>query len=349
MTTAFRPPEVPPGVRPVVGTHQVRIPISRAERELRRVANLLAVARLRAHPRASTLPVAPRYPKLFVVGCPRSGTSWVQRILGDHPRIVTSQESHAYENIFRPVTSGGRTSVAAWTKVLHRHDLEEREARWVGLHWWVNRATLVDLIEWAFAAEGISDADAGETVIQAVFDSYFLARGHAGQVLLEKTPGHLAYADRILRRYPEAKVVEVLRDGRDVCVSMQMQALTMSWPPATRRDQITAWVRAVDQGATLRADPELRDRVHLVRYEELKAAPEREITRLFEFAELDTHPRALAEITDRANFRHLGDTGDGRHSRRGEVGDWQNHFTPDDEALFRALAGDTFLAAGYRF
>ena len=343
-------PQLPTGVRPVVGSHMTRIELPRAQRELRQAVNLATVAGLRARHRKPALPVAPAYPKLFVVGCPRSGTSWVQSVLSAHPSVVTSSESHAYENIYDPVTRRGRTSVSGWTKVLHRHDLGEREARWVGLHWWVNRATLCRLIEWAFSADGVSAADAAETVIEAVFDSYFLEHGgDEHQTLLEKTPGHLSYAAQILARFPEARMVEVLRDGRDVCVSMQMQALTMSWPPKDRRDQIAAWVQAVRKGIALRSDPAVRDRVHLIRYEALKADPEVEIARLFEFAGLEADRGSVAAVADRSDFRHQPSTGDGRHTRRGEVGDWRNHFDADDEALFRQLAGDVFEAAGYHF
>jgi Sulfotransferase family len=333
----------------VVGSHATRIEMPRAQREWRRAVNLAAVAGVRARHRRLALPHAPAYPKLFVVGCPRSGTSWVQAVLSAHPGVVTSSESHAYESIYDGVTARGRQNIPAWTKVLHRHDIGEREARWVGLHWWVNRATLLTLIEWAFSAEGVSDADAAESVIQAVFDSYFLEYGGEHQTLLEKTPGHLAYAPRILRRFPEAQMVEVLRDGRDVCVSMQMQALTMSWPPSSRREQIAVWVRAVQRGIELRSDPEFAGRVHLIRYEELKADPEAEIARLFAFAGLDTDRAVVADVADRSDFRHHRSTGDGSHTRRGEVGDWQNHFSADDETLFRELAGEVFTTAGYQF
>ena len=343
-------PQVPSGVRPIVGTHLVRVDMPRAQREWRRAVNLTAVAGLRARHRRVALPSAPEYPKLFVVGCGRSGTSWVQKIISAPPDVVTSQESHAYENIYEPVTARGRESVVAWTKVLHRHDIAEREARWVGLQWWVNRATLRGFIEWAFSADGVAAPDAAESVIGAVFDSYFLGRGgDEHNTLLEKTPGHLKYADRILRRFPEARIVEVLRDGRDVCVSMQMQALTMSWPPQTRAAQIAAWVRAVHRGQALRADPELAGRVHLVRYEDLKAAPEAEIARLFEFAGLDADRAFVAEVADGSDFRHQTMTGDGRHTRRGEVGDWRNHFDADDERMFREVAGEAFTTAGYQF
>ena len=33
---------------------------------------------------------------LFIVGAPRSGTTWVQRLLTAHPRIVGGTESHLF-------------------------------------------------------------------------------------------------------------------------------------------------------------------------------------------------------------------------------------------------------------
>jgi hypothetical protein len=144
-------------------------------------------------------------------------------------------------------------------------------------------------------------------------------------------------------------VIEVLRDGRDVCVSMEKQALTMSWPPQTRREQVTAWANAAKRGLELRADAEVADRVHLVRYEELKSAPEAEIARMFEFAGLDADRRFIAEVAEGSAFRPQEYTGDGHHKRRGEVGDWQNHFDTADVELFQELAGDVFVKAGYRW
>ena len=35
-------------------------------------------------------------PPVFIVGAQRSGTTWVQRLLCSHPRIVGGQESHLF-------------------------------------------------------------------------------------------------------------------------------------------------------------------------------------------------------------------------------------------------------------
>lgn len=337
----------------VTGEHLERIPLSAPTQQWRRVVNAATVLALAARPTRSAVQLGrnPRpYPKVFVVGCGRSGTSWVQAIIAAAPGVVTTQESHAYEVIFANVTRRGHRSVRAWAKVLHRHDLAAREKRWVGLHWWVDRRRLCELIAAAMAVRDRPADVVAEDVIEAVFDGYFSAhvRGADG-VLLEKTPGHLEFADRILRRYPEARVVEVVRDGRDVCVSMQMQALTLRWPPRTREAQIRAWVKAVTRGMALRADPAFAERIHLVRYEDLKADPLHEIARLYAFLGFPTDAATITTVADRTDFRHHRHTGEGRHTRKGEVGDWRNHFSADDVALFRTLAGRVFEQAGYRW
>jgi hypothetical protein len=338
-------------VQQVRGEHLERLPLGAPARHWRRVVNAATVAQLRLRPTSTRIQRSPiRYPKLFVVGCGRSGTSWVQSIVAARPDVITTQESHAYEVVYGNVARRGHRSVDAWAKVLHRHDLAQREARWVGLHWWIDRAELCSLISAAMATRDRSAADVAEDVIEAIFDGYFLANGGtADHVLLEKTPGHLDVAQIILRRYPDAKVVEVLRDGRDVCVSLQMQALTVRWPPKERERQIRLWMNAVQRGMALRADPELADRVHLVRYEEMKADPHAEIARLYAFCGFDADAGEIALVAERTDFRHHQHTGAGRHTRRGEVGDWRNHFTPDDEQLFRSTVGELFERAGYHY
>jgi len=34
---------------------------------------------------------------VFLVGCPRRGTTWLQRLLACHPAVRTGQESHVFE------------------------------------------------------------------------------------------------------------------------------------------------------------------------------------------------------------------------------------------------------------
>jgi hypothetical protein len=333
------------------GTHLERIPMSKPARALRRGINVATVAGLRVRPVAQPSDERrAKYPKIFVIGCGRSGTTWVQDVIAAHPSVLTSQESHAYEVVYGNVERFGSRSLKPWVQVLQRFDISKGEQRWVGLHWWIDRPHLVQLVHTAIHNREQSSLDVAENVIEGIFDHFFFqaSGGTAANTLMEKG-SHYRFAERFMRRFTEAKVVEVVRDGRDVCVSMEMQALTARWPPRSRAEQIQLWTSAVEAGMRLRANPDFTDRIYRIRYEDLKSDPFSEISRLYEYCDFDASEAVIRDVVDRTDFRHHRNTGDGQHNRRGVVGDWSNHFSAEDAALFRRLAGELFEASGYSF
>ena len=155
----------------------------------------------------------------------------------------------------------------------------------------------------------------------------------------------LLWAPEILRHFPEAHFVEVMRDGRDVCVSLQMRALTEAWAPKGRAEQADLWRRYAEKGLELGSDPTLARRTHQLRYERMKEDPVRELAALFDFVGLGHDPPLLERIRDENDFsRYTPAKG---HNRKGIVGDWRNHFTPEDEAVFRDRVGGVFERCGY--
>jgi hypothetical protein len=290
----------------------------------------------------------PCYPKLFVVGCPRSGTTWLTSMLQRHPSVIGSGESHAYSTVLGPFVDRGLRGDAGWRRVLTRYDLMASRGWGVGLHRYVDRRTLCRFIVMARAHHGRSDEAAAMQVVTWCFDDFFARRrGCAAHLLVEKTPRHQFYASRILRHRPEARLVEMVRDARDVCVSMQGLSDTHFWAPGDRRRQLETWLRYVAAGAAARAQEDLAPRILLVRYEALWADPVGELRRICAFAGLDCPLGLAREIAAATAFSRYARTGPGRPRRRGVVGDWHNHFTATDLALFRELAGPAARALGY--
>jgi Sulfotransferase family len=298
--------------------------------------------------RTALWPAAPAYRKVFVVGCQRSGTTWIRRLVAEHPAVVTGPESHAYPQILGPFTELGLAGRAGWRRVLDRWWRGRRRDLEAGLHMWASFPTLCRWVTAAMATPGVSDQDRAERVIEALFDAYFVAHGgSADRLLLEKTPQHVQWIDRILGRWPDARVIEVLRDGRDVCVSLEMRSATQRWAPRERRRQIEAWVGAVSAGLAFRERPALAGRIHLLRFEDVKAAPLEEAARLLDFVGLPATQAEIARMLDAVSIDRHARKGAGRHVRRGAVGDWRQHFSPEDTALFETLAGDLARRVGY--
>jgi hypothetical protein len=267
-------------------------------------------------------------------------------MLCGHPLVIApASETHAYDELYDPIAFRGLDPIAR-ESLLAQYDARALGNE-DGLQLVVTRSDLVLLLEEA-AASTRPLPEVAEDVIAAIFDGFAARSGATSDnVLVEKTPSHLFHAQRILRRFPEARVVEVVRDGRDVCVSMQYRAMVVSWPPTNRAEQIRRWVDAVRFGMAVRSTPEAAGRWHVLQFEAAKQDPRRAVAELFTFCGLAFDDALVDHVAATTDFSRLADTGDGLPFRRGEVGDWRTEFDDADRALFTRLAGETLLAAGY--
>ena len=291
--------------------------------------------------------------KTFIVGAARSGTTWVRSILAEHDDVVSGPESHLFPVLFGALCEGD-------PKTRREHVLEafdrraaHREAvarhRPQGPHRWADRDTIERLLAEA-EADGLTGENAARFVIDGILEEFFARNGGSdSSVLVEKTPVHLRSADRILEWWPEARIIEVVRDGRDVCVSLAHKSKVVSWAPADRQQQIRLWTDAVRRGIELRSAPQAEDRWLLARYEDLTADPHREVRRLFEFCGLPADDAAIAGVVERTAFENAKSRrpGDNHHLRKGRVGGWRDEFGQEDRAEFDLLAGDLLTALGY--
>lgn len=152
-------------------------------------------------------------PPFFIVGAPRSGTTLLATILDSHSRIGVYRESHYYQ-IFRPN--------------LHRYgDLGRPD----------NLRRLVVDVTQVISTHSSMKAPKPEEFLEALvaptFEGVFAtmlklhARQHGKLRSGEKSPGHHAYLDDILEKFPESPVIFVMRDPRDCILSMR-KALGMS-------------------------------------------------------------------------------------------------------------------------
>ena len=144
----------------------------------------------------------------FVVGHGKSGTTWVARLLGSHPDVLCLWE--------------GRFFGREW----HREDLGEVEARVPPRTLSGAIANSGDLRLWAERSVWARRGDPDEHLrnLTRLALDYFLDQRLAGtdkKIVGDKTP-FLPGAHTVREIhdiYPEAKVIHVIRDGRDAEVS----------------------------------------------------------------------------------------------------------------------------------
>jgi sulfotransferase family protein len=168
-------------------------------------------------------------PVTYVVGAPRSGTTWVQLMLGSHPEIATPIELDFFSSF-----------VAPWYESWRVHRLAiDRPAR----------------PEWGLPAALTEEefVEAVGLVVERVYRSVLAAKPGA-TLMLEKDPRYCSHVETILRTVPHAKFVHVLRDGRDVACSMTRvaQSWGRDWAPGGIGGGAALWQEAV-RGAQTRS------------------------------------------------------------------------------------------------
>jgi hypothetical protein len=298
------------------------------------------------------------YRKIFIAGCPRSGTTWVSQVFASHPDVIRYKpESHVYPQIYEYLHNHGLRTASGWTLVIARFLYDRHLPRFaVGYHHHLSTREFLLLVEDTVRRlDRLPDPEgelAVQSMIREIYDRYFFSGGGTSRHLfVEKTPQNLRYAETVLRHFRDAKMIDVMRDGRDVCVSLEMRSRRVRWAPSDRRQQIQVWKEFAELSQSLHTHPELHARVYQVRYEKLKQNTEKEIAAMFDFAELGYGDHLLAEIARKTDFDSLpeGQQGPGQHHRKGVAGDWRNHFTVEDETLFKDIVGDLFVRCGYTY
>lgn len=141
--------------------------------------------------------------KIFVVGCPRSGTTLVQAILGTHDDVYTCKETHFFQKIRR----AGKSKVLDYFLLSQDKVVEAYEFI----------CTHNELIE-EYDPSQVRTPHSAAIFFDQLMTSE--ARVRAKSCWVEKTPAHLFYIPWIKHSITSAQFVHVIRDGRDVIASL---------------------------------------------------------------------------------------------------------------------------------
>lgn len=238
-------------------------------------------------------------------GAPRSGTSLVQSILGAHSRLFSIP---------------GETGIFSSQNIFGR--------RHFGLSWEENQALFRE------SRDVVDFFDRGVRLLESRSD---------GRTFVEKTPQHVLRLPFLLRRFPQARFVHVVRDGRDCFVSARSHA---GIPQASSARRFAGYWRRCVQ-APLRVEP--HPRLFLMRYEDFVGTALAELERLMRFLELELEDRQLDPArfgghkrAAREEFRLLAEPVTARR-----VGRWRTELAPAERLTFERVAGRQLAKYGY--
>jgi len=129
---------------------------------------------------------------VFLVGPPRSGTTWLQGLLANHPSIGTAQESHLFNHFIQPMQD-------KWNEML----LFDDGRGGIGMPAY------------------LTESDFFELKRRIAIDVYSkVPEFDMNDLFLDKTPDHIRCIEEIRNLFPGAKIILLLREPEDVIESL---------------------------------------------------------------------------------------------------------------------------------
>lgn len=254
---------------------------------------------------------------IIIGGCRRSGTTLLRVILDSHPAICCGPES----GLFLPRSPDLRRLAELFDFSLS--DLKQLRHE---------------------------SGSQGE-FIDRLFSAY---RTRAGRVRwAEKTPQNISVMDFIFDRFPNARFIHMIRDGRDVVCSLRkhLKLVGKDVVPVEKEgsfsNAITRWERAIHTGMQFRND----SRYVELKYEDLVLEPERCLRRIFEFIGEDYEPSVLEFHRRKSPSRGVSKF---PHNPRAvepmstdSIGRWRTELTPEQRAELWDRVGKLLVQLGY--
>ena len=277
----------------------------------------------------------------WIFGSSRSGSTWLLRMLAEHPEVRALNETGIghHLGLWRPIALAWATA----DEIPPLHTFLD-----------VKR----DNPDYLF-----SDAhrEGWEPLLRGFLLDRLALQAEAGRRLIIQEPGGSHMAEMILGLTPGARLVFLLRDGRDV-VDSWLDAYSeggwvtedggyplgehgrlpfIRWQAAVWRYRTEAVQRA------FAAHPE--DRRLLVRYEDLLAHTERELYRIQTVAGLDPDADQIRAAVARHAYENVprSQRGTGRHVRKAAPGSWRENLSAEEQAALLDVLGEKVRELGY--
>jgi len=198
---------------------------------------------------------------IFIVGAPRSGTSFLRVTLNRHPAIELCDETAFFYKVWVRRQAFGDLAIPEKRQQLISQYIETSNVKALG----VDRELLAERL--------MRDGTNYQAFFTTLIREGALERGKAR--FGEKMPRHALFSETLCDWYPRCALIHIVRDPRDVVASLKRMPFGSPEALANAR----TWVAHV--AAARRVED--RDNYLLVKYEQLVREPDAELRHILAF------------------------------------------------------------------
>jgi Sulfotransferase family len=271
-------------------------------------------------------------PPVFIVGCPRSGTSFLYNLLLSSGSFA---EFHTQMNVFdvlEPIY--GDLSVTKNAKKMMQAWLLSKAFRASGLQ--------ANEIE----AKVVAECHGASDFLRIVMDE--VARKQRTESWIDSTPTNIPHMLRIHRDLPEARFIHILRDPRNVALSLDARGWTRPLPWDKSRSLLAAglyweWIVRKARKYGSRLGPQYVE----VRYEELISNAHETLAKLSPFLKQELDYRRIAQGGHSFKAFLTSFEEELRQGNFMPVLRWKTKFPSHQLACFEKLIGEYMQEVGY--
>jgi len=270
-------------------------------------------------------------PPFFIVGAHRSGTTMLRLMINSHPNLAVPFESGFIPFFYRELAKYGDLRIKDNAARLLK-DIQEDPS--------VKKGELIHDPEaiLSYAITGYAD------LVNAIFEVY--ARKKGKKRWGDKTPGYVGELDIIWKLFPGCRIIHLVRDGRDVALSLSK----IEWGSGHIPKLAENWRWMTTLGHKIGAI--LGEQYYLeVRYEDLVLKTEETIRTICTFLQEPYYKEMLAfsttaemEMPKESMKWHKNSV---RPPDPNKVYMWKHKMSLSDRIIFEQIAGSALELFGY--
>lgn len=217
-----------------------------------------------------------KQPKVFIVSSGRSGTTLLASILNATQQIHIPYESDFIARAYPFYKDFNELKSDDYLQLVKFFRLTSKEKGW-GMSENYLMEYLQKLQPQTFAE-----------VNSALYEAFYQAQGTKDLQWGIKAPVLVASLDRILATYPDAKIVHIIRDGRDVYLSYKTvhQKSKIKFGPKGIVSNALYWIDGLRRIEEFKTKTNSKN-IYELRYEDLLCRPETELKQLCQFLAID--------------------------------------------------------------